>query len=63
MNYFKWAVYGLWIWFFYFVLVFLGETFFSGTLKDTAFTNLGIIIMLVVIVLDTILSFGSIEEV
>ncbi|MEM4256768.1 MAG: hypothetical protein QXU92_02815 [Candidatus Diapherotrites archaeon] len=62
MNYFKLIVYGLWFGLIYFTLMVLGESLFPGTLYETAFTNLGIISVFVVLTLDTIISLGSAME-
>ena len=58
---FKLFVYGLWFALLYFGFAVLGEAVFPGSLKDTAFTDLGILSFFSVLVLDSLFTLRSVD--
>jgi len=61
MGKFKLFVYGLWFSAIYLLMAFLGEAAFPGSLKSSAFTDLGILSFFAVLVLDSLFTLGSVE--
>jgi len=44
------------------VLVIIGEMLFPGTVASTAFSDIGILIMVVAVTLDGIFNLGTVDE-
>jgi hypothetical protein len=61
MKLVKLAILGLWFGLLQIIIMAIGESIFPGSLNDTAFTNLGIIIILAIGVMDFIFSFGGVD--
>ena len=59
MNKFRLVVLGLWFGLGFVVLMIIGNSFFPGQLEDTAFTDLGILSVFAVLILDTLFSLGA----
>ena len=61
MGNFKLFVYGLWFSLAYLGFSIFGEFLFPGSLKSSAFTDLGILSFFAVLVLDSLFTLGSVE--
>lgn len=62
MNFLKLLTIGIWWGFAMIFIMIFGEYFFPGSLADSAFTDLGILIVFAMGVIDTIFSLGSSYE-
>ena len=56
---FKLIVYGIWFATIYILLSILGDALLPGSLKSTAFTDLGILSFFTVFILDSLFTLGS----
>jgi len=63
MNKFRLVVVGLWFGLGFVVIMIIGNTLFPGQLEDTAFTDLGILSVFAVLILDTLFGLGASVEV
>jgi len=63
MNKFRLVVLGLWFGLGFVAIMIIGNALFPGKLADTAFTDLGILSVFVVLIIDTLFSLGASVEV
>ena len=62
MNLLKYFVAGIWFSLVFVIIMLIGNILVPGQLADTAFTEIGILSVFVVITLDTIFNLQSAEE-
>lgn len=62
MGNFRLFVYGLWFGAIFLFLMFIGEILFPGSLAGTASTDLGILSVFAVLILDSMFSLGSAQK-
>ena len=62
MSMFKYIVYGLYFGAGFLLLMYLGEIINPGMLADTAFTDIGIMSVFLLLIFDSLFSLGSAEE-